>query len=205
MEEKKKDRLINYNFFHWGPFLYKTSLTKEELKKINNLCSKKNKDYRKNLAGIIKHEHELDSKKLLPIIFPYFQSYFQAFTQHFGKVIHKNHGNKIELISSWVNYMTKGETNPLHVHDDDISFVLFTKVPKDLFSEYKEHVGGTKPGTISFIHSLNTGRYLLNQHTFFPVMGDLFIFPANLHHYVNTFKCEGERVSVSGNIVVSNG
>jgi hypothetical protein len=205
MEQKKKDRLINYNFFHWGPFLYRTTLIKEELKKINNLCSKKNNDYRKNLAGIIKHEHAIDSKKIFPILFPYFQSYFQAFNEHYGQINTKKYGNKIELKSAWVNYMVAGESNPLHIHDDDLSFVLFTKIPKDLFSEYKKHVGGTKPGTINFIHSLNTGRYLLNQHTFFPVVGDLFIFPANLHHYVNTFKSKGERVSVSGNLKVING
>ena len=27
-------QIINYNFFHWGPFLYKTSLTQEEIAKV---------------------------------------------------------------------------------------------------------------------------------------------------------------------------
>ena len=64
MEEKKKDRLINYNFFHWGPLLFQTNLTEKELNEIKKLCSKEGKDYRKNLAGLIKHEHEIDSEKL---------------------------------------------------------------------------------------------------------------------------------------------
>ena len=51
MEEKKKDRLINYNFFHWGPLLFQTNLTEEELNEIKKLCSKKGKDYRQNLAA----------------------------------------------------------------------------------------------------------------------------------------------------------
>ena len=188
MEEKKKDKLINYNFFHWGPFLYKTSLTKEELKKINNLCSKKNKDYRKNLAGIIKHEHVIDSKKIFPILFPYFQSYFQAFNEHYGQINTKKYGNKIELNSAWVNYMVAGESNPLHIHDDDLSFVLFTKIPKDLLSEHNKNVGNANPGDLNFRYSLSSGKYEIAQHTFFPAVGDLFIFPADLHHYVNTFK-----------------
>ena len=205
MEQKKKDRLINYNFFHWGPFLYKTSLTKEELKKINNLCSKKNRDYRKNLAGIIKHEHVINSKAIFPILFPYFQSYFQAFNEHYGQINTKKYGNKIELKSAWVNYMVAGESNPLHTHDDDLSFVLFTKIPKNLLSEYKNNVGNAKPGLLNFRYSLSSGNYEIDQHSFFPIVGDLFIFPANLHHYVNTFKSKGERISVSGNIKVTNG
>ena len=203
--KEKKDRLINYNFFHWGPFLYKTSLIKEELKKINSLCSKKNNDYRKNLAGIIKHEHEIDYKKIFPILFPYFQSYFQAFHEHYGKINNKKYGNKIELTSAWVNYMVAGESNPLHIHDDDLSFVLFTKIPKDLLSEYNKNVGNAHPGTLNFRYSLGSGKYELAQHSFFPVVGDLFIFPADLHHYVNTFKSKGERISVSGNLKGTNG
>ena len=56
MEDKKKDRLINYNFFHWGPLLFQTNLTEEELNEIKKLCSKKGKDYRQNLAGLLDQE-----------------------------------------------------------------------------------------------------------------------------------------------------
>ena len=146
-EEGKR---IDYNFFHWGPFLYRTILLKEEMDKIKNLCSKKNKDYRRTLAGLIKHEHEIDHKKMFPIIAPYLQSYVQAFTEHHGKQL----GSKLELVATWVNYMTKFETNPLHTHDEDLSFVLFMKVPKYLKEEYNKNVGNTKPGAINFIYSL---------------------------------------------------
>jgi len=197
-EEGKR---IDYNFFHWGPFLYRTILLKEEIDKIKNLCSKKNKDYRRTLAGLIKHEHEIDRKKMFPIIAPYLESYVQAFTEHHGKRL----GSKLELVATWVNYMTKFETNPLHTHDEDLSFVLFMKVPKYLKEEYNKNVGNTKPGAINFIYSLEQRKELINQHSFFPEIGELFIFPACLNHYVNGFQCEGERISVSGNIRITNG
>jgi len=57
-----KNKKIDYNFFHWGPFLYKTTLNKEEIKEIRNLCSKNNKDVRDTLAGLINHEYEVDVK-----------------------------------------------------------------------------------------------------------------------------------------------
>tara|TARA_R110000803_G_C11973083_1_gene319912 strand:+ start:1115 stop:1717 length:603 start_codon:yes stop_codon:yes gene_type:complete len=192
---------INYNFFQWGPFLYKTTMTKEKIHLIKNLCSKKkSKDYRKTLAGIIRHEYSIDHKKVFPIIFPYLQSYLTAFLEHYNKAM----GNKLELKSSWVNYMTRFESNPMHVHDDDLSFVLFTQVPEELKEECAKHPGNQKPGYIHFVYSLNNRKEQINQHSFFPEVGDLFIFPASLNHYVNSFTSKGERISISGNVKVTN-
>jgi len=205
MAKKNKittDRIINYNFFHWGPFLYKTILKKEEIHSIKNLCSKKkSKDCRKRLAGIIKHEYYIDRKKMFPIVFPYINSYIKALFDHYNITI----GNKVELESAWVNYMTKFESNPLHLHDGDLSFVLFTQVPKKLKKEFDNHVGTAKPGNINFLHTLHNHKQIINQHTFFPEVGDFFIFPACLNHHVNSFTCSGERISVSGNLNITNG
>ena len=192
-------RTINYNFYHWGPFLYFTNLEKKELDKIKKLCSKKSKDYRENLAGLIKHEHKIDVKKLFPIIAPYVESYAQGHTSYTAKPIGKN----IELISAWVNYMVKGESNPLHSHDEDLSFVIFTKIPEKLREEYFATKGNAKPGMINFVISLQNDKSFIKEHSFFPEVGSFFIFPASLHHYVNAFQCEGERISISGNLKIT--
>lgn len=201
--EKEKTKTINYNFFHWGPFLYKTILMEKEIEDIKKLCSKSNKDYRENLVGLIKNEHEIENIKLFGILAPYMESYARSLYEHYPPTVPL--GNKIELKQAWVNYMIKGEANSMHTHDHDLSFVLFTQVPKDLKKEYNETISKSKPGTINFIYSLSTKKYFINEHSFFPSVGDLFIFPADLHHYVNPFKCEGERISVSGNIKITNG
>jgi len=198
----KPNKTINYDFFHWGPFLYKTSVTQEELNSIKKLCTKKSKDYRRSLAGLIKNEYEIDHKKLFPIINPYLHSYTIAYSDYTSKML----GNKIELISAWVNYMTKFESNPIHTHTDDLSFVIFTQIPKELKEEANNTVSNnTRPGAINFMYTLETGKYHINQHTFMPEVGDFFIFPASLHHYVNHFQSEGERISISGNLTVTNG
>ena len=195
------NKTINYNYFHWGPFLYKTSLEKEEVEKIKNLCSKQSKDYRDNLAGLIKHEHVIDVEEIFPIINPYINSYMEAYSNYAAKSM----GNKVELISSWVNYMTKFESNPLHTHDDDLSFVLYIKIPEELRQEVKDSISNTKPGALNFMYTLGTGKHQVNQHIFIPQVGDIFIFPASLHHSVNHFQSEGERISVSGNLTITNG
>ena len=195
------NKIIRYNYLHWGPFLYKTSLEKEEIEKIKNVCSKESKDYRDNLAGLIKHEHVIDVEKIFPLILPYINSYLEGYSTYGLKPM----GNKIKLVSAWVNYMTKFESNPLHTHDDDLSFVLYIKIPEGLKKEQENTVGNTAPGAISFMYTLGTGEYQVNKHIFMPQIGDLFIFPASLHHSVNHFQSEGERVSVSGNIKITNG
>ena len=197
-----EDKIINYNFFHWGPYLYKTSLTKEELVSVKKLCSKNSKDYRKNLAGLIKHEYEIDVKKLFPIILPYIKSYAKGYKDYSAREF----GSQIELKKAWVNFMTKFESNPIHCHDDDLSFVIFIKIPTALKEEWNNTISsGTRPGSLNFIISLKDSETFINEHFFQPEVGDFFIFPASLGHYVNSFTCEGERISVSGNLKINNG
>ena len=199
MDKKSNTKQINYNFFHWGPFLYKTKLTEEEIQQLKSLCVKNKKhDYRKWLVGFIKHEYRINRKKVFPIILPYVRSYLQAALQHYDI----RFGNKITLKSVWVNYMTKFESNPLHHHDQDLSFVLFTKIPELLEKEIEQTIGDEKPGTINFVSNLYSNKNQLNRHVFTPEVGDFFIFPSSLSHYVNSFQCEGERISISGNFSI---
>ena len=47
----------DYNFFYWGPLLFKIKLRPDDLKACAKLCSKKSSSFADNLAGVIKHEH----------------------------------------------------------------------------------------------------------------------------------------------------
>jgi hypothetical protein len=195
----KKNKTINYNFFHWGPFLYKTCLEEEEIKAIKKLCSKKSKHYNHRLAGLIKHEHVINPKKMFPIIYPYLDSYARAYIEYSGKTL----GSRIELETSWVNYMTKFESNPLHGHDGALSFVIFIEIPKGLKKENKINKSDSNPGGLNFINELSSNKYNITFQKFLPEKGDFFIFPASLQHFVNHFQSEGERISVSGNLKIT--
>ena len=189
---------IEYNYFHWGPFLYKTKLNNKEINNIKKLCKKNSKkNCRKNLAGLIKNEYRIDKNKLFPIIFPYIDSYHRASYEHYNIRLDR----QITLENSWVNYMTKFESNPIHTHDHDLSFVIFTHISKQLKQEFNNTItSGHKPGFINFLISLNNDKQFISERSFEPEVGDFFIFPASLNHYVNHFEAGGERISVSGNV-----
>ena len=105
------------------------------------------------------------------------------------------------ISSAWVNFMKAGEFNPPHIHDDcDFSSVLFVKVPEKLKEENKKFPGAGKgPGSISFMYG-EERPHSMTYKGFFPEEGDLYIFPADLEHWVYPFISKGERISISANL-----
>ena len=58
----------------------------------------------------------------------------------------------------------------------------------------------------SLLSFFAVNNLFLNTHAHLPSVGDMFIFPAQLPHWVYPFKTtEGERVSISGNINLIDG
>ena len=192
----KPQKPLSYNFFYWGPLLFKVKLNPTDLKACLKLCSKKSSEVNETLAGVIKHEHYVNSHKYCKIINPYLAHFRNAYNQWYNKPLTQS----ITMTLAWVNFMTAGEFNPPHVHHNcDFSSVLFVKIPKKLREENKKFTGsGGGPGSISFTYG-ETQKYSSTQSTFFPEEGNLFIFPATLTHFVAPFMSQGERISISAN------
>ena len=192
-------RRIEYKFLHWGPFVCNYTLTKEEVEAFKLLHT--NEDYRKELAGHLQNEKGLNTDEVFKLLFPYLNSYVQGFHEQRGEVLTKG---KLELETAWINRQKKNEFNPPHIHDGDLSFVLYTEVPAGLYEECKSSVSNSPgPGCITFDFNMHGGlnKFFLQTHSHLPSVGDVFIFPAGLPHWVYPFKTtEGERVSISGNI-----
>jgi uncharacterized protein (TIGR02466 family) len=187
---------INYNFYLWGAFLFRTKILDKEVKKILSFCKKDKKlDCRHNLAGHLSQEFLLKKEDISPVLLPYMNAYIKARHQHMNTVFK----GTIEMDRVWVNYMKQGEFNPPHIHKFDLSCVLYLQIPRDIFKNKENHVAKSAiPGSISF----NYGENLKNNtmtHSFFPETGDFFVFPAWLQHYVFPFKSKEERISLSAN------
>ncbi len=193
-------RRIEYNFLHWGPFVTQYKLLTKEIEDLNKI--EEGEEFNRGLAGHLIDEYELSKEKVFEIIEPYLQSYIQGFWDY--RKVHLAHG--FTLTSAWINRQKKYEFNPPHTHDEDLSFVIYTKIPEGLEKECRESVSNSPgPGCIVFDFNMPTSRggnkMFLQTHAHLPSVGDMFIFPAGLPHWVYPFvKTEGERVSISGNI-----
>tara|TARA_A100001037_G_scaffold306253_1_gene350230 strand:- start:3003 stop:3605 length:603 start_codon:yes stop_codon:yes gene_type:complete len=192
-------RRIDYRFLHWGPFVCQFKLLPKEVEEFKSL--EKEEDYRDNLAGHLEDEKTLDKNKVFKLLTPYLNSYFKGYYDFRGKPLAKSY----ELISAWINTQKEGEFNPPHTHDGDLSFVVYTEVPKNLIKESTDNVSlSPGPGCITFDFNLAGTRmhkFFLQTHSHLPEVGDVFIFPAGLPHWVYPYtKTEGQRVSISGNL-----
>lgn len=198
-------KTINYNYYHFGPFLYSTKITDDEVKTMLDICEKqKGKDFRKSLAGHLKEEYELPSNNVMQVLRPYFESYCKAIYEQRGFVF-----DVLEMKNSWVNYMKAAEFNPPHIHHHGrnneicaLSCVLYLNIPENMDKE--EHVARSyPPGSIEFMYG-QPQNYNISSVFFTPKIGDLYIFPGWLTHCVYPFRSDGTRISVSANLIKLN-
>ena len=146
----------------------------------------------KNLAGEIKYEIKLTKEfinqrlcdSLKDIVYNFIKSTLNKDFKSF------------EIKSSWAVCQFESDYNPIHWHDGHLSGVMYTKVPKDFGSSYKEV---NKNGNIAFIHG-STQLTASSVYDVKPEIGDLFIFPSNMMHTVYPFFSKEERRSVSFNV-----
>lgn len=193
--------MIDYKFYYWGPFITKMKIPETGVKELLKHC-KKEKLHNSRLAGILKQQYRFDDEVFLKCLKPYFDAYLEGVQEHWGI---KNIFKKIEIKESWVNFMKKNEFNPPHIHSFDIGCVLYLKIPKNLKKEnelYEGVSGG--PGCIEFRYGEMNNKLFKVNHYFLPEVGDFYIFPAKLTHFVYPFESDGERISVSANLNIVN-
>ena len=193
---------VKYQVLQWGPCVVHLKISEDfqqKLLKGAEEAKKKNKDFRDNLAGIIKEEYAYENRIDYVDEIAQFLTVYDAAYQKF-----KNEKYKIKpeymLNSMWVNYMKKHEYTPPHDHSDWLSFVIFLKVPKEITKEQDDFIGNSAgPGSLSFLYG-EGNRQSITYQSVKPQERDIFIFPAWIKHYVAPFYSDVTRISVSGNI-----
>ena len=188
------------NIRPFGPSIGKSKISKKFIKKINNefdlKIKNRNSDYSSKLASQIKHEIKLNKnfvKKNLAkeIIFN---------AKKFLKNEKIKNIKEIRILSLWVVRQFKGEYNPIHYHEGDLSGVGYVALPKNMTknNEIKNKKIKTN-GTVDFI---NGQKNFLSKSIFniVPKISDMYIFPNYLMHTAYPFNIEGERRSFSFNL-----
>ena len=199
---KDKPIEVKYQVLQWGPCIVHLKISEEfqqKLLKGAEEARKENKDFRDNLAGIIKEEYAYENRADYVEEIAQFLTVYDEAYQKF-----KNEKYKVKpeylLNALWVNFMKKNEYNPPHDHSDFLSFVIFLKVPEEIKKEQENFIGNSAgPGSLSFLYG-DGNRQSITYQSVKPEDRDIFIFPAWIKHYVAPFYSDVTRISVSGNI-----
>ena len=102
--------------------------------------------------------------------------------------------------NAWVVRSFPGDFNPMHVHARaDICIAGFLKIPDwdtEMQIDAQDHAPAR--GKLCFMHG-NSEEWGNNSLELDPKVGDCYVFPSTLTHFVYPFKTEGERRSFSMN------
>jgi uncharacterized protein (TIGR02466 family) len=187
------------NIKPFGPSIGKTKISKKFSDKLNNefdiKSNSKKIDYSSKLASQIKNELKISSNFI---------------KKHLEKELIKNINKflsndkitnikKIKILNLWVVRQYKGEYNPIHYHEGDLSGVGYLRLPKGMTNNKMVKNKKLKTnGTIDFING-QKGFLSKSIYNVVPKIGDLLIFPNYLMHTAYPFNIEGERRSFSFN------
>ena len=191
------------NIKPFGPSIGKANISKFFLKKINNefdlRTNNRNLDYSAKLASQIKNEVKLNKD----FVKKYLSKEIKKNIKSFLKKEKINNIKNIKLLDLWVVRQFKGEYNPIHYHEGDISGVGYIKIPKNMTENKKVKNKKIKTnGTIDFI---NGQKNFLSKsiYNIVPKIGELYLFPNYLMHTAYPFNVSGERRSFSFNVKLS--
>ena len=190
------------NIKPFGPSIGKSSLSKKFIDTLNNEFDKKSKlkkiDYSSKLASQINNELKISKKFIKKKLEKELKKNIIKFLSN-EKV--KNI-KKIEILNLWVVRQFKGEYNPIHYHEGNLSGVGYLKLPKGMINNKMVKNKTIKTnGTIDFING-QRGFLSKSIYNIIPKIKDLIIFPNYLMHTAYPFNIDGERRSFSFNVKI---
>ena len=187
------------NIKPFGPSIGKTKISKKFLDKLNNefdiKTNSKKIDYSSKLASQIKNEVKISNS--------FIKKYLEKeLIKNINKFLHNDkikNIKKIKILNLWVVRQFKGEYNPIHYHEGDLSGVGYLKLPKGMTNNKMVKNKKLKTnGTIDFING-QKGFLSKSIYNVVPKIRDLLIFPNYLMHTAYPFNIDGERRSFSFN------
>jgi hypothetical protein len=187
------------NIKPFGPSIGKARISKKFLDILNKEFDEKSKskkiDYSSKLASQIKKELKISDK----FTKKYLDYELKENIIKFLSIEKIQKIKEIKILNLWVVRQFKGEYNPIHYHEGDLSGVGYLKLPKGMTSN--KMVKNKKVKTNGTIDFINGQRGFLSKSIYnvVPKIRELIIFPNYLMHTAYPFNIEGERRSFSFN------
>ena len=187
------------NIKPFGPSIGKTKISNKFFDKLNKEFDVKSKskkiDYSSKLASQIKKELKISNKFIRHNLEEELKINIKKFLSN------ENVKNikEIKILNLWVVRQFKGEYNPIHYHEGDLSGVGYLKLPKGMTkNKMLKNKKLETNGTIDFING-QRGFLSKSIYNVVPKIKDLLIFPNYLMHTAYPFNVKGERRSFSFN------
>ena len=196
---------LKYDIYQpFGPSILKVKLPQNYVNLLNTEADRilhdeklsKEHDWSHNLAGNVKKEIAIDHNKIkgLP---EFFITMSKTYYNHtIGK--EPVEGSKVGF-RVWVVSQYKGDFNPMHIHDANLSGVAFLKMPDGFEEEYKKEDHHKTVGCLEFMGSV-PNHFANHSYLVKPEIGDFYLFPSWLTHQVYPFRSDGERRSLAFNV-----
>ena len=181
------------NIKPFGPSIGKARISKKFLDILNKEFDEKSKskkiDYSSKLASQIKKELKISDK----FTKKYLDRELKENIIKFLSIEKIQKIKEIKILNLWVVRQFKGEYNPIHYHEGDLSGVGYLKLPKGMTSN--KMVKNKKVKTNGTIDFINGQRGFLSKSIYnvVPKIRELIIFPNYLMHTAYPFNIEGER------------
>ena len=190
------------NIKPFGPSIGKTKISNKFFDKLNKEFDVKSKskkvDYSSKLASQIKNELKISDT----FIKQYLEKELKINIKKFLSNENVRNIKEIKILNLWVVRQFKGEYNPVHYHEGDLSGVGYLRLPKGMTRNKMVKNKKLKTnGTIDFING-QKGFLSKSIHNVKPKIRELLIFPNYLMHTAYPFNIEGERRSFSFNAKV---
>ena len=190
------------NIKPFGPSIGITKISNKFFDKLNKEFDKKSKskkiDYSSKLASQIKNELKISDNFIKKNLEKELKIDIKKFLSN------ENIKNikEIKILNLWVVRQFKGEYNPIHYHEGDLSGVGYLKLPKGMTNNKMVMNKKLKTnGTIGFING-QKGFLSKSIYNVVPKIKDLLIFPNYLMHTAYPFNIDGERRSFSFNVKI---
>ena len=190
------------NIKPFGPSIGKTKISDKFFNKLNKEFDAKSKskkiDYSSKLASQIKNELKISDKFIKQNLEKELKFCIKKF------LFNENIKNikEIKILNLWVVRQFKGEYNPIHYHEGDLSGVGYLKLPKGMTNNKLVKNKKLKTnGTIDFING-QKGFLSKSIYNVVPKIKEMLIFPNYLMHTAYPFNIDGERRSFSFNVKI---
>lgn len=126
-------------------------------------------------------------------------SFVRQQIQQYVHGVERTESANVLIHQFWAVSQYENTASPMHFHSDDLSGVMYLKVPTlaDPESE-RNYISGRRSGEINFLIG-GKQRFSRSLISFAPQVADFLIFPAWLLHGAEPFDGTGERRSLAFN------